>query len=83
LKLNDDEPSSNISYNFTSRPYILDESYGAAQRTKWYVYWRLFFLSCSEMFNYDSGQGAGAGCRAPGARSSHLPASPHLEWFRP
>ena len=25
----------------------------AGPKTKWYVYWRLFFLSCAEMFNYD------------------------------
>ena len=28
-------------------------------KTKWYVYWRLFFLSCAEMFNYNSGTGKG------------------------
>jgi len=34
---------------------ILDEAYGRENRTKWYVYWRLFFLSCSELFNYNKG----------------------------
>lgn len=34
---------------------ILDETYGRENRIKWYVYWRLFFLSCSELFNYNNG----------------------------
>ena len=38
---------------------ILEKTYGKGQQTKWYVYWRLFFLSCAEMFNYDRGNGVG------------------------
>ena len=45
--------------NYQKAKPILDETYGAAQRTKWRVYWRLFFLSCAEMFNYDNGEGVG------------------------
>ena len=35
---------------------ILDRVYGRHQRTKWLVYWRLFFLSCAEMFAYNGGE---------------------------
>ena len=34
---------------------IIGETYGKELTTKWYVYWRLFFLSCSELFNYSDG----------------------------
>ena len=34
---------------------IISEVYGAHQKTKWLVYWRLFFLSCSELFAYNGG----------------------------
>jgi len=34
---------------------IIGEAYGKELTTKWYVYWRLFFLSCSELFNYSDG----------------------------
>mmetsp|Transcript_34866 Transcript_34866/g.85375 ORF Transcript_34866/g.85375 Transcript_34866/m.85375 type:complete len:365 (+) Transcript_34866:231-1325(+) len=48
-----------LDRNYTLAAPILDGAYGKAQRTKWYVYWRLFFLSCSEMFNFDAGEGNG------------------------
>ena len=34
---------------------IIAQTYGRDLTTKWYVYWRLFFLSCSELFNYSDG----------------------------
>ena len=33
----------------------LQETYGAEAR-KWFVYWRLFYLACSELFRYDKGE---------------------------
>ena len=35
---------------------ILAATYGADQATKWWVYWRVFFMSCAELFGYDKGR---------------------------
>jgi cyclopropane-fatty-acyl-phospholipid synthase len=35
---------------------ILAKAYGAEQVTKWWVYWRVFFMSCAELFGYDRGR---------------------------
>jgi cyclopropane fatty-acyl-phospholipid synthase-like methyltransferase len=48
-----------LDRNYKQAGPILEETYGKSQKTKWYVYWRLFFLSCAEMFNYNSGTGKG------------------------
>lgn len=34
----------------------IESTYGAAQKTKWLVNWRLFFLACAELFGYANGQ---------------------------
>jgi len=34
---------------------ILENTYGKEQAVKWWVYWRLFYLSCAELFNYNKG----------------------------
>ncbi|CAL5229419.1 g12740 [Coccomyxa viridis] len=34
---------------------IMKETYGDGQGLKWMVYWRLFYLACSELFNYNGG----------------------------
>lgn len=34
----------------------LQQAYGAADAGLWWVRWRLFFLSCAELFGYDDGQ---------------------------
>ncbi len=31
-------------------------TYGADQTRRWWVYWRLFFLSCAELFGYHDGE---------------------------
>lgn len=33
----------------------LQRTYGDGQGLKWMVYWRLFYLACSELFNYNGG----------------------------
>ena len=33
----------------------MQRTYGDAQGLKWMVYWRLFYLACSELFNYNGG----------------------------
>jgi cyclopropane-fatty-acyl-phospholipid synthase len=34
---------------------IIQNTYGAEQSKRWWIYWRLFFLACAEMFGFDSG----------------------------
>ncbi len=34
---------------------ILKETYGQHQMTKWWVYWRVFFMSCAELWGYENG----------------------------
>jgi cyclopropane-fatty-acyl-phospholipid synthase len=35
---------------------ILAATYGDEQSLKWWVYWRVFFMSCAELWGYKSGQ---------------------------
>ncbi len=35
---------------------ILAETYGADQVRRWWVYWRVFFMSCAELWNYREGR---------------------------
>jgi len=34
---------------------ILKEHYGLKEATKWFNYWRIFFMSCEELWNYKHG----------------------------
>ncbi|RZJ82141.1 MAG: class I SAM-dependent methyltransferase [Flavobacterium sp.] len=34
---------------------ILENTYGKDQAVKWWVYWRLFYMACAELFNYNNG----------------------------
>nr|XP_061812159.1 uncharacterized protein LOC133603018 [Nerophis lumbriciformis] len=35
---------------------IFERTYGAAEVKRWWVYWRVFFLSCAELFGYHGGR---------------------------
>jgi len=35
---------------------ILEATYGKADAAKWRAYWRVFFLSCAELWGYRGGQ---------------------------
>ncbi len=34
---------------------ILAATYGQSEAVKWWVYWRLFYMACAELFNYKQG----------------------------
>ncbi|PTT04170.1 SAM-dependent methyltransferase [Pedobacter sp. HMWF019] len=34
---------------------IFEQTYGKDQTLKWWVYWRLFYMSCAELFGYKNG----------------------------
>ena len=35
---------------------ILEQTYGAENATQWWMRWRIFFMSCAELFGYERGQ---------------------------
>jgi cyclopropane-fatty-acyl-phospholipid synthase len=35
---------------------ILRRTYGAREERRWWVYWRVFFMSCAELFGYNHGR---------------------------
>jgi len=35
---------------------ILQSTYGEGNATKWFVYWKVFFLACAELWNYKNGE---------------------------
>ncbi len=35
---------------------VLAATYGAAEARRWWVYWRVFFMSCAELFGYSGGR---------------------------
>jgi cyclopropane-fatty-acyl-phospholipid synthase len=35
---------------------LFKETYGVDQAMKWWVYWRLFFMSCAELWAYNNGE---------------------------
>lgn len=34
---------------------ILEDVYGSDQKVKWWVYWKVFFMACAELFGYNDG----------------------------
>ena len=35
---------------------VLESTYGAGDALRWWVYWRVFFMACAELFGYRSGR---------------------------
>jgi len=35
---------------------VLAATYGDGEARRWWVYWRVFFMSCAELFGYDAGR---------------------------
>jgi cyclopropane-fatty-acyl-phospholipid synthase len=47
---------NNMDDNRDSLMPLLADTYGAENATRWWVYWRVFFLSCAELWGYDNGR---------------------------
>ena len=47
---------NNMDGNRDSLMPLLADTYGAENATRWWVYWRVFFLSCAELWGYDKGR---------------------------
>ncbi|MEM0950717.1 MAG: cyclopropane-fatty-acyl-phospholipid synthase family protein [Cyanobacteria bacterium P01_H01_bin.74] len=41
--------------NRTAIMPVLQETYGNSQALKWWVYWKVFFLACAELWGYQNG----------------------------
>ena len=35
---------------------LFEQTYGQSQALRWWVYWRVFFMSCAELWGYDGGR---------------------------
>ena len=35
---------------------IIEQAYGADHAQQWWMRWRIFFMSCAELFGYERGQ---------------------------
>ena len=35
---------------------VLESTYGRDDAAQWWMRWRIFFMSCAELFGYDRGQ---------------------------
>ncbi len=46
----------NMSSNRERILPILADTYGEAQAKRWWIYWRLFFLACAELWGYRQGE---------------------------
>jgi cyclopropane-fatty-acyl-phospholipid synthase len=47
---------TNIDTNRAAIQPILAQTYGDNQTSLWWNRWRIFFMSCAELFGYDNGQ---------------------------
>jgi cyclopropane-fatty-acyl-phospholipid synthase len=47
---------ANMDAHKESIQQLFAKTYGADQVTRWWVYWRVFFMSCAELWGYRNGQ---------------------------
>jgi cyclopropane-fatty-acyl-phospholipid synthase len=46
---------SNMDKNKDAIMPLFEQTYGKDQATKWWVYWRIFYMSCAELWGYNKG----------------------------
>ena len=47
---------ANMDRNRKTIMPLMAETYGASAQLKWWVYWRVFFMSCAELWGYEGGR---------------------------
>ena len=45
----------NIDANKAEIWPLFEKTYGPDQARKWWVYWRVFYMACAELWGYDKG----------------------------
>jgi cyclopropane-fatty-acyl-phospholipid synthase len=46
----------NMDANRSRVQTILAATYGAEEMTRWWVYWRVFFMACAELWGFRGGR---------------------------
>ncbi|WP_114937514.1 SAM-dependent methyltransferase [Mucilaginibacter endophyticus] len=46
---------ANMDAHKTQIMPVFEETYGKEQALKWWVYWRVFYMACAELWNFNSG----------------------------
>jgi cyclopropane-fatty-acyl-phospholipid synthase len=46
----------NMDKNKKSIMPLFEKTYGKDQATKWWVYWRIFYMACAELWGYNNGE---------------------------
>ena len=47
---------ANMDAHRSSLMPVMVQAYGSEQALRWWVYWRVFFMSCAELFGYRGGR---------------------------
>jgi cyclopropane-fatty-acyl-phospholipid synthase len=47
---------ANMDRNEAQVRPVFAQTYGADQETKWWAYWRIFFMACAELWGYNQGE---------------------------
>jgi cyclopropane-fatty-acyl-phospholipid synthase len=47
---------ANMDRNEKAIRNVLRQTYGQNEETKWWVFWRVFFMACAELWGFDKGQ---------------------------
>jgi cyclopropane-fatty-acyl-phospholipid synthase len=47
---------ANMDRNEAEIRPVLAQVYGPGQETKWWAYWRIFYMACSELWGYNNGE---------------------------
>jgi cyclopropane-fatty-acyl-phospholipid synthase len=47
---------ANMDRNKAAIIPLFEKTYGKEQATKWWVYWRVFYMACAELWGYENGE---------------------------